>query len=145
MTFVRYTQIFMSNFCIFSSSWMFPFMTVKKTHCFCPQELEAIKARVREMEEEAEKLKELQNEVEKQMNLSPPPGMFSSVSDEPAPLHRDTTQHTEHIPRVFTMLEQIRWWRADNAWSCLPFLLSCVTSVCAYLVWILSNDRHQLH
>lgn len=40
------------------------------------QELEAIKARVREMEEEAEKLKELQNEVEKQMNLSPPPGMF---------------------------------------------------------------------
>lgn len=40
------------------------------------QELEAIKARVREMEEEAEKLKELQNEVEKQMNLSPPPGEF---------------------------------------------------------------------
>lgn len=40
------------------------------------QELEAIKARVREMEEEAEKLKELQNEVEKQMNLSPPPGRF---------------------------------------------------------------------
>lgn len=39
-----------------------------------PQELEAIKARVREMEEEAEKLKELQNEVEKQMNMSPPPG-----------------------------------------------------------------------
>ncbi|MBN3313446.1 PAB2B protein, partial [Atractosteus spatula] len=38
-----------------------------------PLELEAIKARVREMEEEAEKLKELQNEVEKQMNLSPPP------------------------------------------------------------------------
>ncbi|XP_007449418.1 PREDICTED: polyadenylate-binding protein 2-like, partial [Lipotes vexillifer] len=33
-------------------------------------ELEAIKARVREMEEEAEKLKELQNEVEKQMNMS---------------------------------------------------------------------------
>uniref|UniRef100_A0A8C5QLM2 RRM domain-containing protein n=1 Tax=Leptobrachium leishanense TaxID=445787 RepID=A0A8C5QLM2_9ANUR len=37
-------------------------------------ELEAIKARVREMEEEAEKLKELQNEVEKQMNKSPPTG-----------------------------------------------------------------------
>ncbi|CAN0066466.1 polyadenylate-binding protein 2 isoform X2 [Petromyzon marinus] len=35
-------------------------------------ELEAIKARVREMEEEAEKLKAMQNEVEKQMNLSPP-------------------------------------------------------------------------
>lgn len=44
---------------------------------FVFQELEAIKARVREMEEEAEKLKELQNEVEKQMNLSPPPGEFS--------------------------------------------------------------------
>lgn len=43
------------------------------------QELEAIKARVREMEEEAEKLKELQNEVEKQMNLSPPPGASSFV------------------------------------------------------------------
>ncbi|XP_043849872.1 polyadenylate-binding protein 2-like [Dromiciops gliroides] len=37
-------------------------------------ELEAIKARVREMEEEAEKLKELQKEVEKQKNRSPPPG-----------------------------------------------------------------------
>ena len=34
------------------------------------QELEAIKARVKEMEEEAEKLKEMQSEVEKQMNLS---------------------------------------------------------------------------
>jgi len=33
-------------------------------------ELEAIKARVKEMEEEAEKLKEMQSEVEKQMNLS---------------------------------------------------------------------------
>lgn len=45
------------------------------------QELEAIKARVREMEEEAEKLKELQNEVEKQMNLSPPPGVFACTGD----------------------------------------------------------------
>ena len=35
--------------------------------------MEAIKARVREMEEEAEKLKEMQNEVDKQMNLSSPP------------------------------------------------------------------------
>ncbi|XP_064610618.1 polyadenylate-binding protein 2-like [Liolophura sinensis] len=35
-------------------------------------ELEAIKARVREMEEEAEKLKEMQSEVEKQMNMSSP-------------------------------------------------------------------------
>lgn len=43
---------------------------------FVLQELEAIKARVREMEEEAEKLKELQNEVEKQMNMSPPPGVY---------------------------------------------------------------------
>ncbi|XP_071488326.1 polyadenylate-binding protein 2-B-like [Diadema setosum] len=37
------------------------------------EELEAIKARVREMEEEAEKLKEMQNEVDKQMSLSSPP------------------------------------------------------------------------
>ncbi|XP_006818400.1 polyadenylate-binding protein 2-B-like isoform X2 [Saccoglossus kowalevskii] len=38
-------------------------------------ELEAIKARVREMEEEAEKLKEMQNEVEKQMNMTSPTQM----------------------------------------------------------------------
>lgn len=38
-------------------------------------ELEAIKARVREMEEEAEKLKQLQNDVDKQMNLGSPPGL----------------------------------------------------------------------
>ncbi|XP_073981997.1 poly(A) binding protein nuclear 1 isoform X1 [Rhodnius prolixus] len=37
------------------------------------QELEAIKARVREMEEEAEKLKQMQTEVDKQMNLGSPP------------------------------------------------------------------------
>lgn len=37
---------------------------------FVLQELEAIKARVLEMEQEAEKLKEMQSEVEKQMNLS---------------------------------------------------------------------------
>lgn len=36
-------------------------------------ELEAIKARVREMEEEAEKLKQLQSEVEKRMSLGSPP------------------------------------------------------------------------
>ena len=42
-------------------------------------ELEAIKARVREREEEAEKLKELQNDVEKQMNMSPPPGNAGPV------------------------------------------------------------------
>ncbi|KAL7288754.1 polyadenylate-binding protein 2 [Trichogramma pretiosum] len=37
-------------------------------------ELEAIKARVKEMEEEAAKLKELQCEVDKQMSLGSPPG-----------------------------------------------------------------------
>lgn len=36
-------------------------------------ELEAIKARVKEMEAEAEKLKAMQNDVEKQMTLSPTP------------------------------------------------------------------------
>lgn len=39
------------------------------------QELEAIKARVKEMEEEAEKLKQLQTEVDKQMNLGSPTGL----------------------------------------------------------------------
>lgn len=34
------------------------------------QEIEAIKARVKEMEEEAEKLKELQREVEKESSMS---------------------------------------------------------------------------
>lgn len=47
---------------------------ISPSYLAAPKELEAIKARVREMEEEAEKLKELQNEVEKQMNMSPPPG-----------------------------------------------------------------------
>jgi len=42
---------------------------------FIFQELEAIKARMREMEEEAEKLKQLQSEVDKQMNLGSPPGL----------------------------------------------------------------------
>ncbi|MCL4126427.1 UNVERIFIED_CONTAM: hypothetical protein GTU68_021223 [Idotea baltica] len=38
-------------------------------------ELESIKARVREMEDEAEKLRQIQTEVDKQMNMgSPPPG-----------------------------------------------------------------------
>ncbi|XP_075217016.1 poly(A) binding protein nuclear 1 isoform X2 [Lycorma delicatula] len=43
-------------------------------------ELEAIKARVREMEEEAEKLKQLQSEVDKQMNLGSPPTITSPLS-----------------------------------------------------------------
>lgn len=37
------------------------------------QELAAMKARVREMEEEAEKLKQLQSEVDKQMSMGSPP------------------------------------------------------------------------
>lgn len=41
-------------------------------------ELEAIKARVKEMEAEAEKLKEMQSEVEKQINLSPTPPHLAS-------------------------------------------------------------------
>ncbi|XP_034237304.1 polyadenylate-binding protein 2 [Thrips palmi] len=43
-------------------------------------ELEAIKARVREMEEEAEKLKQLQSEVDKQMNMGSPPGIASPLN-----------------------------------------------------------------
>lgn len=42
-------------------------------------ELEAIKARVREMEEEAEKLKQLQSEVDKQMNMGSPPGLSRRI------------------------------------------------------------------
>lgn len=42
-------------------------------------ELEAIKARVREMEEEAEKLKQLQTEVDKQMNMGSPPGLSKFI------------------------------------------------------------------
>lgn len=49
------------------------------------QELEAIKARVREMEEEAEKLKQLQSEVDKQMNMGSPPG----ISEYPLTTHRN--------------------------------------------------------
>ncbi|KAG1670647.1 Polyadenylate-binding protein 2 [Nymphon striatum] len=43
-------------------------------------DLEVIKARVREMEEEAEKLKQMQSEVEKQMNMSPPAGVTSPLN-----------------------------------------------------------------
>lgn len=46
-------------------------------------ELEAIKARVREMEEEAEKIRQMQNEVEKQMNRSTTSTLStSSVEDK---------------------------------------------------------------
>jgi hypothetical protein len=44
------------------------------------QELEAIKARVREMEEEAEKLKMLQSEVEKQINSPTGVGKFTQCT-----------------------------------------------------------------
>jgi len=47
-------------------------------------ELEAIKERVREMEEEAEKLKEMQSEVDRQMNLS-----SSSLGSPTAPSMED--------------------------------------------------------
>ncbi|XP_063239285.1 polyadenylate-binding protein 2 isoform X1 [Bacillus rossius redtenbacheri] len=43
-------------------------------------ELEAIKVRLREMEEEAEKLKQLQSEVDKQMNMGSPPGITSPLN-----------------------------------------------------------------
>ncbi|XP_071518307.1 polyadenylate-binding protein 2-like isoform X2 [Panulirus ornatus] len=43
-------------------------------------ELEAIKARVREMEEEAEKIRQIQSEVDKQMNLGSPPGAAGATS-----------------------------------------------------------------
>jgi len=45
-------------------------------------ELEAIKARVKEMEEEAEKLKQLQSEVNKQMTLGSPTSTAPALSVE---------------------------------------------------------------
>ncbi|GAB1603308.1 polyadenylate-binding protein 2-like isoform X1 [Argonauta hians] len=51
-------------------------------------ELEAIKARVREMEEEAEKLKELQSEVEKQMNITNATANFPSLEEKIEADHR---------------------------------------------------------
>ena len=55
-----------------------------RTHVFdcCLQEIEAIKARVKEMEEEAEKLKEMQGEVEKQMMTSAKSRRFRVVCCE---------------------------------------------------------------
>lgn len=46
------------------------------------QELEAIKARVREMEEEAEKIRQMQNEVEKQMKSSSAPALGTMISSQ---------------------------------------------------------------
>ena len=50
-------------------------ITVCNTYIFkqLHQELEAIKARVKEMEEEAEKLKDMQKEIEGSLNLSMSP------------------------------------------------------------------------
>jgi len=45
-------------------------------------ELEAIKARVREMEEEAEKLKQMQDEVEKQISINPVTGAGLSLEEK---------------------------------------------------------------
>lgn len=42
-------------------------------------DLAAIKARVREMEEEAEKLKQMQTEVDKQMSMGSPPGLSKLI------------------------------------------------------------------
>ncbi|KAK6642335.1 Polyadenylate-binding protein 2 [Polyplax serrata] len=53
---------------------------VDRSGNFDDPELEAIKARVREMEEEAEKLKQLQTEVEKQLNLGSPTGLTNSLN-----------------------------------------------------------------
>ncbi|XP_022242365.1 polyadenylate-binding protein 2-like [Limulus polyphemus] len=55
---------------------------ISEEHGVEDPELEAIKARVREMEEEAEKLKQMQNEMEKQMNMSPPTGSLGLSLEE---------------------------------------------------------------
>lgn len=51
------------------------FFQDESIHQIIDPELEAIKARVKEMEEEAEKLKQMQSEVNKQMTLSSPTGI----------------------------------------------------------------------
>lgn len=79
---------------------------------FVFQELEAIKARVREMEEEAEKLKELQNEVEKQMNLSPPPGVFLFVFWETKTSSFFTSVHISYLS--LSLYSQIFQWRKNT-------------------------------
>ncbi|XP_026678804.1 polyadenylate-binding protein 2-B isoform X2 [Diaphorina citri] len=48
-------------------------MEADQSKCTDEAELAAMKARVREMEEEAEKLKQLQSEVDKQMSMGSPP------------------------------------------------------------------------
>jgi len=65
-------------------------------------ELEAIKARVREMEEEAEKLKMLQSEVEKQINS--PQGVSKSYNSPVITMlnsesYFSCSQSTEHVYR----------------------------------------------
>lgn len=50
------------------------FRQEESIHQIIDPELEAIKARVKEMEEEAEKLKQMQSEVNKQMTMSSPTG-----------------------------------------------------------------------
>lgn len=69
--------------CVCLSEWYFKYVTIVFSLHFYLQdesihidpELEAIKARVKEMEEEAEKLKQMQSEVNKQMTLSSPTGI----------------------------------------------------------------------
>ncbi|KAI5692762.1 hypothetical protein M8J75_000486 [Diaphorina citri] len=55
-------------------------MEADQSKCTDEAELAAMKARVREMEEEAEKLKQLQSEVDKQMSMGSPPNSTSSSS-----------------------------------------------------------------
>lgn len=57
-------------------------------------ELEAIKARVKEMEEEAEKLKQMQDEVDRQMNISP---TNNSSSQQPLSLEEKQEIDTRSI------------------------------------------------
>ncbi len=53
----------------------------KRWHVFCVfQELEAIKARVREMEEESAKLKQMQTEVDRQMSVGSAHGSNPSLN-----------------------------------------------------------------
>ncbi|NWJ11876.1 PABP2 protein, partial [Crypturellus undulatus] len=62
--------------------WRSLLPTLLARSCFAFQELEAIKAKVREMEKEDERLKELQLEAEKHFLMSSEAGLFPKTTEE---------------------------------------------------------------
>jgi len=97
------------------------------------QEIEAIKARVKEMEEEAEKLKEMQGEVEKQM-MSAKSGMYFVLI-----LANSIIQKSPAVPPLQVLLSFLQWrkrwkWTQDPSmlemWVCICEWRHLLSSVC---------------